>query len=401
MRGRRIATEAWILIGLFALFLAFVAYFERIGQERTAAVTPSSYNAKAQGVKALYLLFAQTGYPTARLTTTWDGLDSSDKLLVAVEPFERPVDRGEIGPLRRWVMSGGTVLYFVTSPPRPLDPSDTVAGDVAIIAGKAEQSVVKPDSADSPYLRNVSAFAVKSAVRLQPAPHAPYTILFHDEQGALALHKPLGKGHVLVVANSAATSNSFIREADNAVFLVNIAAASLGAQGGNIVFDEYHHGVGFEGSVESGDSTWEYMPKSVRLALWQALGLLALLVYNGNRRFGRPRTLPMPTYRPSTDYVGSMARLYRRAGAGDIALVTLYKIFVRELAHILDVSPDLPALELAQRAAQKYNIEDAALLSLVTRCEEVLHGKRVSEAEMLDLAQRLERFRRRFDLVRE
>ena len=401
MRGRRIATEIWILLGLFAAFLAFVAYFERIGQEKTAAVTPSSYNPKAQGVKALYLLFAQTGYPVTRLTTNWNGLDSSDRLLIVVEPFEREVDPSEDAALHRWLMSGGTLLYLVTSPPRPLDPNDTVAGDVAVIAGKADQTEVRPDAPDSPYLRHVARFAVKSAVRLQPASHGKYETLFHDDQGALTLHKPLGKGHVLVVANSAAASNRFIREADNAVFLVNVAAASLGAQGGNIVFDEYHHGVGFEGSVESGDSTWDYMPKSVRLALWQALGLLALLVYNGNRRFGRPRMLPAPTYRPSTDYVGSMARLYRRAGAGDIALVTLYKTFARELTHALDLPPDLPASALVQQAERRYGAESEALSPLLTRCEEVVRGKRVSEAEMLDLAQRLERFRRRFDLVRE
>jgi hypothetical protein len=402
-RGNR---EIWGLVALFTVFLASALYYERVGQEVTPRDTPSSFNVASPGVKALYLLLDSFDYRTARLTSTLDTLGEADRLAIFIEPFSRHVHPEEIAALRRWVEAGGSALYFVTSPPRPLDPADKVFGDVAVVEGSDAPEALAPDLNSTPlmwartdFMREVTRIAVQSQVRLKPAANSGYEPLLHDKQGALILHKTVGRGHLLIAANSKMITNAGIREADNVVFLVNVAAVTTGAAKGVVQFDEYHHGVGFaRAGGKSGGGLLENIPLPARLALWQLAALGALLLYNGNRRFGQARTLRSPAYRPSTDYVGSMARLYRRAGAADIALATLYKSFLRDLARQLDTPADTPLPQLCKRAEQKFKTEGDALAQTLRRCEEVVAGRRIGDAEMLGLTQKIEHYRRSFHL---
>src|SRR5205823_1741955 len=173
---------------------------------------------------------------------------------------------------------------------------------------------------DSPYLAHVEKLAFASPIRLKPAAKSGYTTLFEDKAGPLVLVKRLGKGQVLVVANRKAAANSGIQEADNAVFLYNIAAQTAGAAHGTVLFDEYHHGIGFAQAATNGkESLAANVPLPLWLLFWHGVGLFLILLYNGNRRFGPPKWAGPVLARPSTDYIGSMALLLRRAGAADIA----------------------------------------------------------------------------------
>lgn len=398
MKRQRFSREIWGLVVLFALFLASAVYYERKAQEVTPHETPTSFNTSSAGVKALYLLLDSQGYAVNRLETSWNGLNSQHGLLVLIEPFTRNVEKGEIDALKRWVTQGGTVLFLVTAPPRPLDASDSVFGDIALVNGAEAAQEVAPSVTNSPYTENVKAMRFESPVRLQPARKRVYQTLFAVSDGALALTKPLGKGRVILVANSGAASNANVKEADNAVFLVNVAATALGESGRMILFDEYHHGVGFASRGPS-DGIMQHLPLPLRLTLWHGVALLLLLIYNGNRRFGRPLPSPQVNARPSTDYLGSMARLFRRAHAADVAFLPLYRRFVRDLARHLNLPPDVNQERLAQQAEQTCEVDGAALRTFLTRCEEVVAGERIGEPEMLRLAAQCETFRRRCHLV--
>lgn len=403
MRSKlRVGKEAWGLAALFILFLAFAAYYETAGQERTSPDAPGVNNAKARGTKALYLLLKAENFSVDELKTTWNGLGPEDRMLIVIEPLvtSRPISPHEVNVLRRWVAEGGTLLFLVTRPKRDYDPRDSLMGDIAVVEGGDKSHLVRPLVANSPYLRGVKQIESASPVRLEFKPKNRYQKLFADADGALALHKAVGKGHVLVVADSIAASNADIRKADNAVFLVNIAAEAVGSGQGVIQFDEYHHGVGFEVAADAPEEgVWQALPLSLRLVVWQALALGLLLVWNGNRYFGRPRSLPQETYRPMTDYVGSMARLYRRADAADLALMTLYRVFLRDLARQVDAPADANYVQISHLAERKYRFQDASLRHTLTRCEQVEAGLRISPIEALTLTQQLEEFRRRFDLV--
>ncbi len=416
---RRANRELLALVGLFALFVVTALFYERVGQEATAPDTPSAFNAAPSGVKALYRLLVKQGYAVERLTAPWDVLDAGTGLLVFVEPNERAVRPREINALRAWVTRGGSVLYFVSGPARPADARDPLFGDVSVVAAPPAPQTLSPAPIVAALTRDVHSLAVKPAIRLQTSlatdPAKGYVPLLADAQGGLLLYRRLGKGQLIVAADANMTSNQGIREADNAIFLINVAAASLSpasapASNGNgtgagrrvIAFDEYHHGVGFaRGRGETGQfgKLFNSAPLGLRLVLWHGLAFGLLLLYNGNRRFGRVRTLSTPAFRAGTDYVISMARLLRRARAGDIAITTLFTRFLRDLARSLDAPPETSPGELARLAERRFNLTNNGLEQLTARCVVVTEGEKISESELITLARRIEQARRECHLA--
>ena len=395
------------LIGLAALFVVFIATllgFERVAQETVAHDIPSTLNSQSAGAKALFLLLQKEGFAAQRMETPWTSLSSQVGLLVVIEPLrdDRNITSDELVNLKSWIEAGGSVLFMVTLPARELEPKDKIAGDIAIVKGDKKAKDLPPFAPNSPYVRNVALLHVESPVRLKAGSNSHYQTLFRDEAGALAAEKAMGKGHVILLANSVAASNSAIVQADNAILLYNIAAETLKNSHRTIAFDEYHHGVGFEshGSDDPFDrDMFASTPKPIRFVFLHLCALGALLVYVGNRRFGPLRSLHTPAYRASTDYVGSMARLFRRANAGDIAIVTLYRRFVRDLRRQLDLTPDTPMPQLAAQTVRVYKIDESAFLQFLTTCDEIERGRRITEPVMLQLARELDNYRRSCKLV--
>lgn len=388
------------LILLFVLFLFSAVYYERKGQEVTPNESPSSLNAKTKGVKALYLLLETQGYHVGRLEAPWSSLSPQDGLVVLVEPFERGTELREVAALKRWVERGGTVLFLVTKPARPLDPKDPLFGDVAIIKGNAEAADVEVEEIDSPFLQDVADLHIQSPVRLQPSPVAPYQTLAKDADGALLLTKTLGKGTLLILASSEAANNSFLKEADNAIFLVNVAEWATQHAHARVAFDEYHHGIGYaRGDGESEGSWFQALPVALQLACWHLVGLGLLILYNGNRRFGALQTVPVAGSPSRGDYVRAMARVFHKAHATEIAIQTLYSHFLRDLARHLNAPVEMGAERLSTLAASQCGVDAEPLRQTLMRCEQISAGERVTESEMLRLTQQITHYRRRCHLV--
>lgn len=405
MLKRRGVREFGGLLILFILLIAFSTFYEQIGQERVASDAPTTMNTKSEGVRALYLLYAREGIRTEALKGPWSDLGTSDGLLVFVEPpdEDRPIELNDIKTLERWVRDGGTFLDLVSDPPveQPPNPADGVEGDSGATAGDPSLHEVLVDSGTgSPLLAGVQSLSVSSRQRLTIAKNGKYTVLAHDSGGPIAMVKSLGRGHVVIVANRYGATNAGIAQADNALFLVNIARSAIGGSGRTVLFDEYHHGVGFaEKTTARNGSLWSSLPLALRMATIYLALVALLLVYNGNRRFGPTRVTPPVSLRASTDYVNSMARLYRRAGAADIAFEMLYTRFVRDLKRALDAPTDAGAAYLTRAAEQKFGPSASGLQELLVRGEAVIAGQRLTEPDMLNLAKQIEQLRKGCQLV--
>jgi hypothetical protein len=302
-----------------------------------------------------------------------------------------------------WVRSGGTLLDLVSDPPveQPLDPTNVVTGDCGATAGDpALHEVTIDPSVRSPLLAGVTSLMVSSKQRLTMAKSSPYQILARDAGGPMAAQKSLGKGSVVLIANRYGATNAGIGQADNALLLVNLATEAAGSSGRRVRFDEYHHGVGFaEKATDRTGGVWGSTPLPVRLTLLYLAAVGLLLVYNGSRRFGPAAAAPETSLRAGTNYVNSMARLYRRAGAADIAAETLYTRFLRDLRTALDAPTDAGAAYLQCAAELRYGSAAAGLRDILGRGDAIVAGRRVSEPDMLNLAQRIEQFRRACQLV--
>lgn len=389
---------------LFGLFLAFAIYSERIADETTPAATPSMHNAKSGGVKALNLLLEQQGYRVGDLRSSWNALEANDGLLIAVEPFDskRPVDADELQALSRWVKDGGNLLYLVAAPQRPFDPKDALTGDVAVVGAENKELMEitpSPSGTNELLLQGVGTLQMGGEVRLQAKPGSPYREILRDSQGSLILEKAFGKGKLWAVASTSLATNAGIQESDNAVLLVNAASLAVGETKKTVLFDEYHHGIGLLAASGGERSIRAVTPLGVKLVVLHCVMLAVLLVYNGNRLFGKPLHVAVPKYRANTDYVGGLARLYRKAEATDIALSAMHQSFVRELTASLMLTPDAPMEVIAERARQRCAIDSNALLYLLTIGRSAQAGHRVSPAEMVRLAEQYEILRRKLDLA--
>ena len=399
--AQRSREAGWLFV-LFALYLAGTLFFEQRAQQATTTAAPSSFNAKSSGVKAYYLLLEKQGYAVSRLRTTWNALTANDGMLVITEPLDekRPVGANEQQTLKRWVEAGGTIFYTFAPPTHPADDSAVVFGAVAVTQGSKEAQTAKPEPGSSPYLENVQMLSYQSEVRLKTAERDGYKILVKDRDGGLLLHKPLGKGHLIVSAMGDLVSNAAIENSDNVLLAANIAGVTVGGNHKTIAFDEYHHGVGFASAeTTSAEGVWAITPLSVRLACYGLIALGILFLYNGNRYFGALHPAPLQEYRASTDYVGSVAGLLHRAKAADVAMASLYTKFVRDLRRNLDVSPEKSPEVLAGEAQKRYSVSAPQLQHCLLRSQAAAEGQRISEAEMVELAQQIEYFRRVCHLV--
>jgi hypothetical protein len=402
---RRGVKELGGLLILFVLLIAFATFYEQVGQERVASNAPTTTNTRSEGVRALFLLYVREGLRTDTLKAPWSELGDRDGLLVFVEPPdpERQISLEDIKTLEKWVRAGGTLLDLVSDPPieQPFSPSNSVTGDCGATAGDPTPHPVTVDRAtNSPLLDGVETLFVSSGQRLTLAKGAPYTVLARDPAGVIAVDKALGKGHVVLVANRFGATNAGIAEADNAAFLVNVALRASDGRKRAVRFDEYHHGVGFtETAAAQSGGVWASTPLPLRLGFLHLVAASLLLIYTANRRFGPVQSAPQISHRASTDYVNSMARLYRRAGAADIAIESLYLRFVRDLRRALDVPADAGITQIVRLAEQRFGPSAAGLQALLLRGEAVVAGQRVSEPDMLNLARQIEQFRRVCQLV--
>ena len=387
--------EWLLLLVLLIVFVAVALYSERAGQAVVTQTAPSSLNNRPQGAKALYRLYSTLPYSVRRLADPWTTLTPQDGLLIVIEPFEagRPATLPEVSALAKWTRNGGTVLYVVQEPARPLDAKDPLAGDIAIIEGQDAPHTVAP-AVVSPLTRQVGTITVSSKVRLKSAPVSPWQTLFSDRYGVIAAQKPLGKGRVLVAADPLLVSNQGVRQEDNVVFLANIVQSALGRNGRGLVFDEYHHGVGFEAGA-SGQENWiSALPLPIKRAVWPVALLLLLIVYNGNQRFGAARALPLASPRASVEYVQSLARWYRRAEAADIVAETLYNDLLRHVARLLELPPDTPGPDIRQRLERTHPADAPAFAQITTAVQQISAVRRAAPDELLALVVGMEQFKR-------
>ena len=268
---------------------------------------------------------------------------------------------------------------------------------MAVTSGGSDPQTAAPEKSDSPYLANVKSVAYQTPTRLKTAKKSNYTVLLKDGDGALLIEKTVGQGHILVASLGEIAGNASIQRQDNAVLLVDFASA-LGGDG-LILFDEYHHGVGFEVAKGETGGVWSVVPMPLRLGIYAALLLGAALLYNNNRMFGRLRPAPRLVQRSSADYVGSAGTLLHRAGAADLAVAMLYERFTRDLNKALDLPPETDASKTISEAQRKFSVDGPQLQQTFLRCEAAKQGERLRESEMLALARQIESYRRVCQLV--
>ncbi len=414
------------IIAVFMLLALFIAGGLLLGGRGSGAArqagpegapNPAYTNNRASGSRGAFLWAQKLGYKPVPWRQSWNNLPASENgVLLVIDP---DVEQSFVTLTGGGGLSGKTQLTAQDAPllRRWLNSG---AGHTAVLLSSrigSSQTKSGPPNNDTSSFGDALDLVVESAApdtkRTEFAPLQPVTdtqgilsvhsdadsrikrtaddglALFGDSAGPLALEIPVGKGRLIAVADGALLSNSQLTRSENSVFLANLLA-HYGKPGGRVLFDEFHHG-----DVSSAEgSIWEDLGRPLQLALIQlCLAALALAVLL-SVRFGPPVPLVRSAARSSADYVGSLASLYRRAGASQTALETLYRQFLRDICGRLALPPDVDLERLAAVAARRGQIDRERLRRLLATCELRLDAGKVSESELLDLIQQMESIRK-------
>lgn len=188
----------------------------------------------------------------------------------------------------------------------------------------------------------------------------------------------LDKGYVYASPSRKKITNKGMRNPKNAVELVGIINKHI-KKGELILFDEYHHGV-----IDS-----KPFCSHIRRQAWIAIGIIffagILLIYSKGRRFGAVRSLPLAeNVRPGYEYVESVARLYQRAHASDLAARILCDSFRQGLCAKLGVSADDKTDRIVYRLSEEVNSKTADRARELFA--QMLAGERLTEEELVDIS---------------
>jgi hypothetical protein len=222
--------------------------------------------------------------------------------------------------------------------------------------------------------------------------------LFADGSGPAVLVLRRGRGTIVAVSDPRAGDNAHLARDDNARFFLQLAR-TYGVTSGDarprVAFDEFHQG------YYDGASFWTAVGRPGRLVAGQLAALALLIAYSASRRFGLPRPLP-EAQRVSSEYVASLADLYRRAGAGDAALDGVFRSFRRDLCRAVGVPFDAPTEEVVAQATRTLAAASEEtkerLRRAVNDCEARIASGKVADAELVPLARELAALRKDLNL---
>jgi hypothetical protein len=311
----------WATALVIALLTAINAAFT---PDLALDLSPTSYGRSLDGHGALYDVLGELGFDVARSRAPYASLPTSGQALWLVRPdfagslrLSRPDDEdapgaqeGLLDELLGWVQAGGTAV-IVGPDPALLERLELDLADASAPVGSLAQGTLG---------RRVFSLAGDQDTL---APADGWEAVLQVGSEPFALFKPLGSGHVLVIADAGPFSNDALDDGDHVLLAVDLARA-FGAPR----FDERCHGM-------FGDATLASALGARRIGLLAAcLGLLAALFLWQQRsvppaELGRPE-LPDPSL---ARFVDSLALLYDRKARAHAAAA--YRAYLHGLRHRL------------------------------------------------------------------
>lgn len=340
----KISKDALLIVLVFiAVFLGMRFLAGRPAP--TENMVSSSLNADPRGTKAIYTLLGdKLGYNVARLTVPFDRMPAKADVLVVVEPLP-------------------------------------AAG--ALLPGMEQEAVGEQEAAA------LADWVKKGGI----------LILASGDLGQfpteLTRSGKLGKGRIYAYSSISALSNKGMRDGGRAVRIVNIIARHASRKD-LVLFDEYHHGYGGQSSVLA------LIGPRVKISVLFFAAALLVGVVSQSRRFGAVRSLSEEeTLRPGREFVEAVGRLYRRAGATDVASEIMLESFERKLRLKLGVSAESTPSEISSRISAASNAQIAERVTRVLAARgKASAGQKPSEQELLHITIEVQQLEKELGLER-
>jgi hypothetical protein len=361
MRPSRPVVLLGVLVGILVVGSALLV------RNETPAIPLSSQSSHSNGARALLLWLESLGYRVEQLDAEPYAVPEGLAALLVLLPTES-FDREAVEQVAEWVEAGGR-LVVVASPEtrRLLERFDLV---VRFAGSRSDEA-----TAVQPVLLHptVGRVRVEAWDRLEGREGLAPWLAAGDR--VVAGSRTYGQGQVVVLTAPYPLSNEGLASAESAALALNLVAGL--APGARIAFDEYHHGVVRASATRS---LWRLLLTHYwGWAILYAVAVGYLYLWLRGRRFGPPLTPVAAPRRSVSEYVASLASLYRRAGQRAYVADRLADQLKRELATALGVSARLPDAEFARVVAERRATSPGPLAAVLGR----LRGRRLSEADLL------------------
>ncbi len=378
MKRFRLSRDTWVLVVLFvmlAAFTAFIAWRQAQLQEAEQVYTPySSHSSRFNGTLALHEWAGALGYRVRRIENTEFRIGDDVKLLFVLSPTET-IESGEARYILDWVKRGNVLFLADTAGfssnglLRALEiSSDTLDTTVET------HTLTQPLADTSIQAMTGRTYAGLVTKRAEVVPYSG------SSSKPVLLRIQHGQGTIWVSSAPALLANENLKDENNAKFARAILASV--PNGSAIAFDEYH--LGFKSANSDSLLNVLYNTPWGWGLLFAGLVMFGYLVLNG-QRFGR--TVPVRrtlARRTPSEYVVSMANLFRRANKRGMVLQHYRHALKRRLGRPFHLNPDLPDERYLELIARMRPELDRAELA------QILNGLRRTDTSEADLVQAVE-----------
>lgn len=376
----RFSRDLLLLLSLFIVLVVATAFLgvHRANEEeaRQTLLKYSSHSSNPGGTLALYNWLDAIGYHVQRIEESAFHIQDNTQLLFVFEPTET-FDNTESQYVVNWVAQGNTLILaegnqFAESGLLRALKVNLKSSSGQVLEAALQQPLV--DGMPQPDAR------VDTYVALSPNRSDFVQYLSADGRPVL-ISFALGKGKVWLTSAPNLFTNENLKVPSNAALVLALIGSA--GRGSHVAFDEYHLGLKGDGDNNSMLSLIYNTPWGWAF-IYGAGVLFVYLILNG-RRFGRVVPLPQQIVRRSaSEYVVSMAQLFRRAGKRGMVLKHYRHSLKRRLGRPFHLNPDLPDDQFVNLIARlRGDIDLKALRSTLS----ALNRSEVTERELVNLAQ--------------
>jgi hypothetical protein len=383
--------------------LAVTSYL--IAPPETADLRGSTYSAKREGAKAVFLLLKRLGFEVERSYEPIAALHAtpSDTVLVLASPARR-ASLQDLRALRTFIEQGGIVI--ATGGGGSFLPNLGSVGVVEMpsflrretLAMKdkrpAQESHATPYDASMPSLltRGVPKLLLESEiVGTAPTP-SNYAAVYRDAAGPGVLAGSFGEGRAIWMIGATPFLNGEIDKPGAVEFVLNVFASEAGAR--TVVWDEYYHG--YDRGLISYLATTQISTMFAQLAL---IAMLALFTFS--RRRGPVRPLLARPRTSAMEFVDAVSALYQKARASNGAVETTRARLRRVLIAAAQVPTSSSDAQLASAAAARHPLDERALRELLAESAAASGDPDLPPDRALTLVQRMQIIVQQMQQVRQ
>jgi len=397
-----LATSLLVVLALalapFAVHRSADPYFER----------PSTFFTDPSGARALFLVMKEL-LPSAEqwrrplnLLPLPDEPGSPATLIVAGP--KKPISKAEADYLDQWLSAGGQLIlatgdgWPVASRLSPEDDVKTETGSPKTPANEDLKNNLKKPT----YLSRHTA-TIQWSKRTEPSneriigplvPTGELTvqsrqkfatlegakIVASADGGPLAVEIPVGSGRIVALADPTIVSNRALREADNAVWIVTLAA---GWGNGQSLIDEFHHGFGRQRSI--GELTWAFVKTPWGWGAVQLAVAGLFYVFGYRRRFGRISEPAAAERRSPLELVDARAGLFQAAAAQGLAVESIVQNLAQDLAQAYGKSLEITNLGCKPDASNEGSHSAGPLARLGDLSAKAARGQKLTDPEFVEI----------------